>query len=97
MFSRVGQLSEVNLDPESQTANNHTYKPSLKDIMDKYYEMFRGKNHGNKTDFFNRTEDSDSEVWTRLKRSWVLSEEECVVCERETSLSFIKITQSLIY
>jgi hypothetical protein len=26
-----------------------------------------------------------------------LSEEESVVCERETSLSFIKITQSLIY
>ena len=30
--------------------------------------------------------------------SWVLlSEEEWVVCESETSLSFIKITQSLIY
>jgi hypothetical protein len=27
----------------------------------------------------------------------VLSEEESVVCVRETSLSFIKITQSLIY
>jgi hypothetical protein len=39
--------------------------------MDKYYEMFRGKNQ--------------------------LSEEEWVVCEREASLSFIKITQSLIY
>ena len=51
--------------------------------MDKYYEMFRGKNHLNKTDFFNRTEDSGEEEW--------------VVCERETSLSFIKITQSVIY
>jgi hypothetical protein len=29
--------------------------------------------------------------------SWVLSEEESVVCESETSLSFIKITQSLIH
>ena len=76
--------------------NKHAYKPSLKDIMDKYYEMFRGRKHTNKTDFFNRTEESDADEWTRL-RSWVLSEEESVVCERETSLSFIKITQSLIY
>ena len=37
------QLSEVNLDPD--------VKPSLQDVMDKYYEMFRGKNHPNKTDF----------------------------------------------
>ena len=53
--SRAGQLSEVNLDPDTLTdmvsimVNNHTYKPSLKDIMDKYYEMFRGRNHTNKT------------------------------------------------
>ncbi len=56
----------------------------------------RGRNHTNKTDFFNRTEDSDTDMWTRL-RSWVLSEEESVVWERETSLSFITITQSVIY
>jgi hypothetical protein len=31
--------------------NKDTYKPSPKDIMDKYYEMFRGKNQPNKTDF----------------------------------------------
>ena len=31
--------------------------PSVKDIMDKYYEMFRDKNRGNKSDFFNRPED----------------------------------------
>jgi hypothetical protein len=77
--------------------NKYAYKPSLKDIMDKYYEMFRGRNHTNKTVFFNRTEDSDTYAWTRLRRSWVLSEEEWVVCERETSLLFIKIAQSLIY
>ena len=40
----------------------HAYKPSLKDIMDKYYTMFRGKNHPNKTDFFNRTEDEDTDT-----------------------------------
>ena len=33
--------------------NKHTYKSSLKDVMDEYYEMFRGKNHANKTDLFN--------------------------------------------
>ncbi len=32
--------------------NKVAYKPSVKDIMDKYYEMFRGKSV-NKKDFFN--------------------------------------------
>ena len=44
--------------------NKHTYKPSVKDIMGKYYEMFRGKNRGNKSDFFNSpegVEDSDTD------------------------------------
>ena len=63
VFSRAGQLSEVNSDPDglavmvSILINKHAYKPSVKDIMDKYYEMFRGKNRGNKADFFNRPED----------------------------------------
>jgi hypothetical protein len=40
VFSRVGQLSEVNIDPDGLTdmvsimINKHTYKPSVKDIMD---------------------------------------------------------------
>ncbi len=42
--------------------NSGQYTPSLKDIMDKYYEMFCGRNHTIKTDFFNRTEDSDTDV-----------------------------------
>ena len=68
VFSRAGQLSEVNLDPDALTdmvsmmVNKHVYNPSLKDIMDKYYDMFRGRNHTNKTDFFNRTEDSDADA-----------------------------------
>ena len=68
VFSREGQLSEVNLDPDALTdmvlimVNKHVYKPSLQDVMDQYYEMFRGKNHPNKTDLFNRTEDSDTDV-----------------------------------
>ena len=47
VFSRVGQLSEVNSDPDGLTdmvsimINKHTYKTSVKDIMEKYYEMFR--------------------------------------------------------
>jgi hypothetical protein len=50
VFSWAGQLSEVNSDPDglpvmvSIMINKHVYKPSVKDIMDKYYEMFRGKN-----------------------------------------------------
>ena len=32
------------------TVNKQAYKPSLEDIMDKYYEMFRGKNQGKKED-----------------------------------------------
>jgi len=73
VFSRAGQFSEVNLDRGFLTdmvsimVNKLAYKPSVKDIMDKYYEMFRGKNSGNKKDFFNSPdspEDSDvSEVW----------------------------------
>ena len=62
---RSGQLSEVNLDPDSLTDmvsimfNNLAYKPSVKDIMDKYYEMFRGKNSTNKEDFFNSPDSPD--------------------------------------
>ena len=33
--------------------NKIVYKPFVKDIMDKYYEMFRDKNSVNKKDFFN--------------------------------------------
>jgi hypothetical protein len=66
VFSRAGQLSEVNSDPDdlavmvSIMINKNTYNPSVKDIMNKYYEML-------------------------------------VECEREPSLTFIQITQSVIY
>ena len=53
--------------------NKHVYTPSLKGIMDKYYEMFRGKNQGNNTDLINRTEDSDTDPEPKLPdppRSW---------------------------
>ena len=42
VFSRSGQLSEVNLDPDTLTdmvsimVNKFVYKTSVKDIMDKY-------------------------------------------------------------
>jgi hypothetical protein len=73
VFSRSGQLSEVNLDPDaladmvSIIVNKLAYKPSVKDIMDKYYEMFHGKNSANKKDFFNSPDspdhsDQDSDV-----------------------------------
>ena len=66
VFLRVGQLSEVNSDPDglvdmvSIMINKDTYNPSVKDIMDKYYEMFSGKNRGNKADFFNSPEDVEN-------------------------------------
>ena len=33
--------------------NKLSYKPSVKDIIDKYYEMFGGKNSANKKGLFN--------------------------------------------
>ena len=51
-------------DMVSIMINKHTYKPSVKDIMEKCYEMFRVKNRGNKADFFNSPEgleDSDTD------------------------------------
>ena len=59
VFSRAGQRSEANLDPDaladmvSIMVNNLAYKSSLKNVMDKYYEMFCGKDQANKKDFFN--------------------------------------------
>jgi hypothetical protein len=65
VLSRAGQLSEIKLDPEltdmvSIMVNKHACKPSLHDIVDKYYEMFRGKNQGNKKDLF-KSPDSDQD------------------------------------
>jgi len=43
MFSRAGQLSFINVDPDalpdmvSIMINKRAYKPSVKDIMDKYF------------------------------------------------------------
>jgi hypothetical protein len=45
VFSRAGQLSEVNLDPDaladmvSIMVNKLAHKPSVRDIMDKYYSV----------------------------------------------------------
>ncbi len=71
VFSRLGQLSEVNLDPDTLTdmvsimVNKIVYKHSVKDIMDKYYEVFRDKNSANKKDLFNspdKQSDQDSDT-----------------------------------
>ena len=74
-FHGVSSSSEAHRDVCGQTdpgswitdmvsimVNKNAYKPSLQGVMDKYYEMFRGKNNPNKTDFFNRTEDEDTDV-----------------------------------
>ncbi len=45
VFSRSGQLSEVNLHPDALAymvliiVNKHPYKPSLKDIMDNWVQQ----------------------------------------------------------
>ena len=52
---RKGVHHMIPYDPDTLTdivsimVNKHEYDPSLKDILDKYYEMFRGRNHTNKT------------------------------------------------
>jgi hypothetical protein len=61
-FQKLILTQTPSLTLVSIMVNKHAYKPSLKDIMDKYYEMFHGRNHTNKTDFFNRTEDSDADA-----------------------------------
>ena len=49
VFSRAGRLSETNIDPAflghivMGHVNKNAFKPTLKDIKAKYYEMFRGK------------------------------------------------------
>ena len=51
-------------DMVSIMVNKLAHKPSVKDVMDKYYEMFRGKNSANKKDFFkspDRPEHSDQD------------------------------------
>ena len=48
IFSRAGNLSDPNIDPEylanlvSVLINKKSFKPSLKAIKEKYYELFRG-------------------------------------------------------
>jgi hypothetical protein len=39
--------------------NKFAYKTSVKDIMDKYYVMFRGKNGAKKKDLFNSPDRPD--------------------------------------
>ena len=81
VFSRSGQLSEVNCDPDvlldmvSIMVNKLAYKPSVKDIMEKYYEMFRGKNQSDemKKDLLNSPNipDHSNQDVTGLGRRWV--------------------------
>ena len=49
VFSRAGNLSDPNMDPEFLAhlvmvlINKKSYKPSIDAIKDKYFELFRGK------------------------------------------------------
>jgi hypothetical protein len=47
----------------STMVNKHAYKLSLHDIMEKYYEMFRGKNQASKKRLFRQSHsDHDSDA-----------------------------------
>ena len=49
VFSRAGNLADPNMDPEFLAhlvmcaVNKKAFLPKVKDIKDKYYELFRGK------------------------------------------------------
>ena len=48
-FSRAGNLSDPNMDPVylgvlvMVGANKSSFKPTVKDIMERYYKKYRGK------------------------------------------------------
>ena len=73
VFSRTGQLSEVNLDPDVLTdmvsimVNKLAYNPSVKDIMDKYCDMFRDKNRQTKKTFSTVPTDPNTRTRTRTQ------------------------------
>lgn len=57
VFSRAGNLSDPNIDPEflvhlvMTAVNKKAFKPTLQAIKDKYYELYRGKGGGGDEDF----------------------------------------------
>jgi hypothetical protein len=65
--------------------NRFAYKPSVKDIVHKYCEMFRGKKSANKQDLFKGLGTYGS---TGLRRSGGSNEEECVVGGRNQSVTY---------
>ncbi len=102
---KTGQLSEVNLDPDTLTdmvsimVNKLVYKPCVKNIMDKYYEIFRDKNSVNKKDFFNspntrtRTRTQMGELDWGEVGGW-MRRSELALCERNKSVMYYDYTVS---
>ena len=75
VFSQTGQLSEVKLDPAladmaSIMVNKHACKPSLYDIVDKYYEMFRGKNQSETKTKTSKPSRQSQALGPRLGHRW---------------------------
>ena len=77
VFSLMGQLSEVNLDPDtiadmvSVMVNDLAYNTSVEDIMDKYYEMFRGNNQMKQRKKIFQQSRQPRPLGLGLGRSWV--------------------------
>ena len=68
IFSRAGNLSDPNMDPEflvhlvMAAANKKAFKPMLQAIKDKYFELFRGKGGIGDKHFAGEGEAGPSEV-----------------------------------
>ena len=77
VFSRAGQLSEVNFDPDaladmvSVMVNDLAYNTSVEDIMDKYYEIFRGNNQMKQRKKIFQQARQPRPLGLGLGRSWV--------------------------
>ena len=62
VFSRAGNLSDPNIDPEflvylvMTAVNKKAFKPPLQAVKDKYYEMYRGKGGAGDDDFVVETQ-----------------------------------------
>jgi hypothetical protein len=101
---RIFFMKDNLADMVSIMVNKFAYKPS-KGIMDKYYEMFtvaRMKQTKKTLSTVPTAPNPCTRTRTQMGELDLgevggLSQEDSVVCEGETGLSFIKITQSLIY
>ena len=98
----VSRYQVWTLVPSSQTRWIAEYEQVvrnnlLRHAVDQSVENFKRKNRGSVEAIVEPNISDQGSKADRVVPVDEMSEEEWVVCERETSLSIIKITQSLIY